>query len=265
MKTRIAILLAVLSLFVVGPGSLPAQPAVPTIFDIRREGTGWQISVQSATNCVYELQRAPGLAPADWAAVLSNVPGNGGVLVLADGSAGTGAFYRVGVRAARGKVVVNEVQTRGAGGTADEFVELYNTEAYNIDLNGWQLLYRNAADNSGGASLVYYTFTNLLIGANSYALLAGGGFTGTATVDGLLAGGLSSAGGAVGLADITGTLVDSVSWQTLTASNLFTESSAAANPPSGQSIGRSPNGSDTGDNASDFKISPATSPRAANP
>ena len=79
---------------------------------------------------------------------------------------------------------------------------------------------------------------------------------------------LASTGGAVGLRDDVGNLVDSVSYDTLTAPNDFTEGMPAPNPPNvappGNSISRIPNGVDTNNNKVDFKVSTMQTPFGPN-
>lgn len=54
----------------------------------------WQVKISSSTNRLYSLERSQNLT--NWAAVGSQVPGNGGVLMLPDSSHPPGqAFYRV--------------------------------------------------------------------------------------------------------------------------------------------------------------------------
>ncbi len=163
-------------------------------------------------------------------------------------------------------MVVNEVQTAGGGGgtgASDEFVELYNQCATSQSLSGWQLAYRSAGNNSGGADTVLFNFTSQTIGATGYLLLAGSGYTGTATADATMTNGLAVSG-AVGIKNGT-TLIDSVSYGTLTATNAFTETAAAAGPPASQSIARSPNGADSNNNGTDFVVRATPTPKAANP
>ena len=78
--------------------------------------------------------------------------------------------------------------------------------------------------------------------------------------------GLAATGGAAGLRDATGALVDGVGWGT--ATNAFVEGSPAPAPPAtsapGSSIVRLPDGHDTNANAADFTISSTATPKAAN-
>jgi hypothetical protein len=132
---------------------------------------------------------------------------------------------------------------------------------------GWSIVYRSAGNNSGGADVHLLTLAApLMIPANGYLLFVGTAYAGTLTPDGMwTTGGLAGGGGAVGLRDNAGALVDSVSYNTLTTANNLTETAPAPNPPAMQSIARHPNGHDSNNNSTDFVISTAPTPRAANP
>jgi hypothetical protein len=56
-----------------------------------------------------------------------------------------------------------------------------------------------------------------------------------------------------------------MSFDSLTATNDFTEGTPAKNPPKDQSVGRHPDGTDTENNSLDFQIYTTPTPRAANP
>jgi hypothetical protein len=155
--------------------------------------------------------------------------------------------------------VINEVQIAGAS-ASDEWVEIYNP--CGTDLTGWKLVYRSANNNKGSADTTLYTFTK---NPGQYALVVGSGYQGTVTADATFSsGGLSGTGGAVGLRDGAGRLSDSVAYKTLNVANNFTEVAPAPNPPSGQSIARTPNGTDNNNNSMDFKIATTPTPKAAN-
>jgi hypothetical protein len=156
--------------------------------------------------------------------------------------------------------VVNEVQTGGVTVT-DEWVEVFNP--CGTDLTGWKLVYRSANNNNGTADTTVFTFSSNPSG--QYALLVGGGYTGSPTPDGQWASGkLAGGGGAVGLRNPSGTLIDSVSYQTLNVANALTETAPAPNPPASQSIARIPNGVDTNNNSADFQVATTPTPKAPN-
>jgi hypothetical protein len=159
--------------------------------------------------------------------------------------------------------VVNELQSGGVT-ASDEWVELFNPCTAAIDLDGWKLAYRSAGNNSGRSDLLLVALTQK-ISAGGYLLFVGGGYTGSAKADGKWSGGhLAGDGGAVGLRDAGGKLIDSVAYQTLTTTNGFTEGAPAPNPEANSSIERLPNGADSDDNSKDFQTTPSPTPGAAN-
>ena len=159
---------------------------------------------------------------------------------------------------------VNEVSTGTSGAAADEFVELFNTGAAAVDVGGWKVVYRSAAGTSDTTLATIPAGTS--IAAGGFYLLGGGGYAGAAAADQSFAAGLASTGGAVGVRDATGALVDGAGWGT--ATNALVEGSAAPAPPAtaspGSSIVRLPDGHDTDSNASDFTLTSAATPRAPN-
>jgi hypothetical protein len=77
---------------------------------------------------------------------------------------------------------------------------------------------------------------------------------------------LAGTGGAVGIRDSNGTLLDGAGWGT--ATNALVEGTAAAAPPStappGSSIVRKPDGHDTNSNAADFSVASTATPGVTN-
>jgi hypothetical protein len=161
-------------------------------------------------------------------------------------------------------VKVNELSTGTTGSAADEFVELVNAGTAAVDVGGWKVVYRSAAGTSDTTLATIPTGTT--IAAGGFYLLGGGGYAGATTPDQSFAAGLAGTGGAVGVRDSSGTLVDGVGWGT--ATNAIVEGTAAAAPPStavpGSSIVRLPDGHDTDANAADFTVSSTPTPRASN-
>ena len=164
-------------------------------------------------------------------------------------------------------VKVNEVQTGTTFSGTDEFVELYNPCNAAVNLSGWRLVYRSSSNNNNAGDTSLYNFTQTLP-AGGYLLLVGANYIGAGAPDGFMTNGLSAAGGAVGIKDAGQTLIDSVSYDTLTVANSFTEGTPAPNPPStappGSSVGRLPNGQDTNNNSNDFKVTNGPTPGGAN-
>lgn len=156
-------------------------------------------------------------------------------------------------------VVINEVQVGGASSAGDEFIELYNPCPIAIDLAGSTLVYRSAA---GTSDVVIINLTKS-IAAGGYLLVTGPTFPDGGTPDQSYGSGrLAAAGGGVGIRDGAQLLVDSVGYGT--ATNAFVERAAAPAPPGGQSIARTPNGSDTDRNDVDFAVAATPTPRQPN-
>jgi hypothetical protein len=161
-------------------------------------------------------------------------------------------------------VRVNEVATGTSTSGADEFVELANTGTATADIGGWKLVYRSSSGTTDVALATVPTPTTLVAGG--YYLFGGASYGGAQPPDQSFSPGLASSGGAVGLRDGTGALIDSVGWGT--ATNALVENAAAPAPPTtaapGSSIERLPNDHDTNNNATDFTVTSTPSPRASN-
>jgi hypothetical protein len=161
-------------------------------------------------------------------------------------------------------VRVNEVATGTSLSAADEFVELANTGTASADISGWKLVYRSATGTTDVALATVPVSTTLAVGG--FYLLGGASYGGAQLPDESFSPGLASPGGAVGLRDGTGALIDSVGWGT--ATNALVESATAPAPPAtaapGSSIVRLPNGHDTNNNATDFTVTASPSPRVSN-
>ena len=159
------------------------------------------------------------------------------------------------------QVRVNELQTGGSGSSADEWVELYNPCVGSANLTGAKLVFRTA---SALTDSLLVTLSGD-IPAGGYFLVANTGYTAAAMPDikpFAATVNLAPVGGAVGLRDAQGGLVDSVGWGN--ANNTLVEVSAAAAPAVGHSIARTPNGFDANNNGMDFQERSTPSPKAAN-
>ena len=152
------------------------------------------------------------------------------------------------------KVVINEVKTAGASAN-DEMIELYNPSTCAVPLGNWELKYQSA---SGGTGLAGHKFAvGDSIPPKGFLVLTPGGSTDWTA-------GMASGDGQLGLLDDTAKLVDGVAYGTVTGGS-YKEGTAAPAPPVSGSIGRSPNGVDTGNNKTDFKTYTTPSPAIANP
>lgn len=161
--------------------------------------------------------------------------------------------------------VINEVQTGSIASASDEFIELFSPCATTLSLAGWRLTYRAAANATPltATETALAMLDGLTLAPGGYLVLGGAAFHGRA--DGATSGGLAAAGGGVGLRDAAGALVDSVGYGT--ATNVFVRGAPAPQAPTTSpagSIGRIPNGVDTGVNARDFRVQVVATPRAPN-
>lgn len=164
-------------------------------------------------------------------------------------------------------LVISQFQT--AGTTADdEFIEIHNTSASSVDLNGYRLVYRATA-GTNDILLAQWT-TSVVIPAGGYYLVANEGYDGAPTEDftynpatcscsmGAGGGGLAIRNGASN----TGTIIDSVGWGT--ATNVFVEGTRTAAPAANASLARLANGcQDTDNNVSDFSALNPSAPRSS--
>jgi len=145
---------------------------------------------------------------------------------------------------------INEVQTAGANGAEDEFVELFNPCDAQVALDGWRLVYRAAA----GAVDVKLVDLAGPLAPGAFAVCGGKQYAGAAAFH--YASGIASTGGGLALRDGAGDARDSLGWGT--ATNAFVRGSPAPAPPTGKSAARHPDGADSGDNGVDFAVSPPT-------
>jgi hypothetical protein len=175
-------------------------------------------------------------------------------------------------------LVISEIRSRGLGGAADEFVELYNPTAAPVTLDSsWTLQSR------GSGAFTYATrFTGggQIVPAHGHFLIAGPGYTQSPAPDIQLAAALTSDAGSVILVQDLVTTIDAVcffydSGSLAIITNILDpyvcEGMPVDNPHddstgtnTDKSLERQPGGglgncTDTDDNASDFAIrSPAT-------
>ena len=161
-------------------------------------------------------------------------------------------------------VRINEFSTGTAGAATDEFVELVNPGTGAADVGGFRVVYRSGSGTTDVVLAAIPSGTTIAPGA--FYLLGGSGYKGGAPADRTFAAALAATAGGIGLRDASGTLVDSVGYGS--ATNGLVESHPAAAPPAtptpGSSDIRLPDGNDTNDNAADFAVSSAATPRAPN-
>ena len=170
------------------------------------------------------------------------------------------------------KILISEVQiTGGDGKTENDFIELYNPNNFQVNLNGYRLVKRTetGASDTGVKSWT----SDAYISANGYYLWTNSGYTDISTTpDATTTITVSNNNGvALRFGDRdTGIIIDSVAWGE--AQNNFIETAVfPTNPTANQSIQRkfqNPSASsgqatfiDTDNNAQDFEIQTCPSPK----
>lgn len=125
-------------------------------------------------------------------------------------------------------------------------------------------MYRSAAGTSDTTLATLPTGTT--IAAGGFYLLGGSAYAGSHTPNQSFTASLAATGGAVGVRDASGTLVDGAGWGT--ATNAIVEGTAATAPPTtaapGSSIVRVPDGHDTDNNSVDLVVTATPSPGTSN-
>jgi hypothetical protein len=172
----------------------------------------------------------------------------------------------------RGAVVINEIYAGGGSSSASaayktDYIELFNTSATDVPISGYTLAYGASAQPAGSFPTAVATIpaNTTLTGLGYYLVRAGTAGTGGATdptADLVGSGGasLSNTSGGLRLADAPGSVLDVVGWGTTNNFEVTPESSPAS---VAVSLQRFPNGSDLGNNQSDF-IQDTPTPKAAN-
>jgi hypothetical protein len=179
----------------------------------------------------------------------------------------------VGSVCAVNHLVISEVKSRGAGGAADEYVEIYNPTSASVTFdNTWTISARGSTASTYGTPR--YTGTGLVIPSHGHLLVAGGSYTGTPAANGTLSSGITDASSVVlyksGVAiDAVCYGFDAASKTAVTASGYVCEGNPATNPHDNtngtnvdKSLERNPNYVDTGASDVDFTVSSPSTPQA---
>ncbi len=160
---------------------------------------------------------------------------------------------------------LNEVLTSTTASGYYEFVEVYNP--CHETLTGFTIVYRSANNTSSitaaNDTTKLYTFPSTPpSSAGAYLVYGGRSFPTAQELAPLDVDGIAD-DGAVGLRNPSGTLVDSVAFGTVSSSNLFIRTKAAAGSTKGQSVSRVHDGADSGNNSADFHLASPT-PQTSN-
>ncbi len=163
------------------------------------------------------------------------------------------------------KILINEVQiTGGIGKTENDFIELYNPNNFQVNLNGYHLVKRTKTGTSD-TSIKSWT-TDIYIPASGYYLWANRGYADVSAMSDISTVATISNDNGVAIrygAEDTGTVIDSVAFGG--AENIFIEGSVfTTNPGANQSLQRKFQNNtfvDTDNNANDFEIQTCPSPK----
>lgn len=151
------------------------------------------------------------------------------------------------------KLLITEVQTKGAGGEKDEFVELYNPNNTDIVLSDWYVQRKTKTSISYLSYATSKNFENKYIKANGYFLIARNGSNYSNIADLIIDKSLTDDNSLV-IKNPNGDIVDKIGWGQ--ASEY--EAEPTLNHQVGKSIGRikinNNNFKDTDNNKNDFEI-----------
>jgi hypothetical protein len=159
-------------------------------------------------------------------------------------------------------LLLAEVQTGGAS-ASDEFVEVYNAGAVEIDLGGCELIYTSATGATTSRKAAFAS--PLLLVPGAHLLVANSAGIYGSSADATYTGGLASDGGSLALRYVAGAVIDAVGWGT--ATNSYVEGLVAPAPPARSSLERRPGGidgnwADSNDNTSDWAVQPNPVPQS---
>lgn len=149
--------------------------------------------------------------------------------------------------------VISEIQTASTASASDEYIQISNTSAYEVDISGWRLEYFSANPKSFSAPSRTIKLSGKVTAGADFIAASNGYMADSANI--FYAATLASSGGHIRLAsgDITMPVVyDLVGW----GSAVKPETSAATAPKSGEILTRVSNTNghyvDTDNNQSDF-------------
>jgi hypothetical protein len=175
-----------------------------------------------------------------------------------------------------GPVVINEVVHTGNGGGSstpgtDEFVELHNNGTCTVDLTGWRVQYMSASGSVTMASPQAVFLAGDVIGPNRQIIVASSVSPLAPMALRTFTAGIAQTGGGIALFNQRMERVDSVAFGSLSVAggHPYAEPVGNTGAPTyssaPQSVARTPNGTDTNNNAADFRAAANATPGAPNP
>ena len=167
--------------------------------------------------------------------------------------AALGAVAAAPVYAASTTVVISEFRTRGPSGGNDEFVELYNLSASQVNIGGWKI---NGSNNAGTAGTRLTIAANTLLNPGCRFLAtnsASGGYSGSVAGNQTYSTGITDDGG-VALLNASNTVIDAAG---MSSGSAYKEGTVLAptTTSKNQSYERKPagtNSQDSDNNNNDF-------------
>ncbi len=164
-----------------------------------------------------------------------------------------------------GEVVINELLPDPSGGdTGNEFVELFNTLAVPVWIDGWML-----EGGTSGYSELHTFGADTRIDAGGYYLIGETNITGADVTAVLAMGNAGSNSDAVRIVDEQDAPIDTVVYGSDNSDGWLDDLGATAapapDPVGGESLARQPDGADTDDSSFDFVSDPVPTPGAMNP
>ena len=155
------------------------------------------------------------------------------------------------------KLLITEIQIRDASSSANDFIELFNPTASDIDISDFQIKKKSS---SGAEYSIRVLPDNSIIKAQGYFLWANTGYAPGGVIPDIISSQTISADNSVALLGLSKNIIDQVAWGA--GVNQFVETAAFPdNPPenSTTTITRRKNGAgdfqDTNNNSADFILS----------
>jgi len=160
-------------------------------------------------------------------------------------------------------LVISQFQA-GGGVAEDEFIEIHNTSAAPIDLNGYKVVYRSATGSNDVGPMAQWT-TSTIVPPGGFYLIATPSYDGPTPANliynpSVCACSMGQNGGGLAIRNSSDAIIDGMGWGT--ATNIFVEGAATTVPGNNNSKARKQSGcQDTDNNATDFETVTPSAPR----